>query len=538
MNYLLSGLQAVLMTYLLASNIGGCTINVPGYEQPTPAVKPAPTLPPITAPFVYDVPATQSDWTGYNETVINDRLVGATSVQESNSLQLEVRKNYGAAIQIYDKVTKQQLINFKDLGRESGMGTYGGPRSFADDSPNWKNIGYNPLQAGDDGGNAAPILFHGFINGWIYTKSQSLSWAHKDARKLPFYYEQWVRLDGNKVHVKVRLTHQRPDKTFYEPESQEWPFMMINGARKVHFYNGDKPFTYDATAITDGIESKGNVTAVTYRGPHFGVTEPWQAVEIGVNRFIGLYSPGYFLANYSVDNISANESWEGGNTNTYVAHVPMVHLDSDNVWYKEYTYIVGTEQEIRDYVYAQERFNQPDFIFNKFNGRNGWAIFDGGYDQKEPFKTDNWQATLTGKESLNNAYNAKLISPWGSWKATDFNEVYLRMAYSGSPGTGARAPLRLTWVTNGQAPDGIDPAFPNQNKVRFPNGIRNSPNQSIRFEAINDGKFHTYKFNFASQPNWKGIIQQFEIAHESTQTYVAPGEQFTLHYFGTRNPTE
>ncbi|GAB3901724.1 hypothetical protein [Spirosoma agri] len=538
------GLHTVLLGYLLLGNLIGCSINLPDPEAPlttpTAFVRPAPALPPITTGFVYEVPGAESAWPNYNGTLIGDRDVGPTSSQESDQLQLEVRKNYGAAIQIYDKVTKQPLINFFDLGRESGMGSYGGPRSFSSDSPKWSGIGYNPLQAGDYAGHSSPILFHGFINGWIYTKAQCLSWAHSDARKLPFFYEQWVRLDGNKIHVKVRLTHQRADKTFYEPESQEWPFMMVNGARKVHFYNGDKPFTNDVATVTDGIEGKVNGEYITHQLTPFGLTEPWQAVEIGPDRLIGLYTPGYFWANYNVSNLAANESWEGGNTITYIANLPMVHLDSDNTWYKEYTYVIGTESEIRAYAYAQERFAQPDFFFNRFNGRNGWAIFDGGYDQKEPFTGNNWEATLTGKEQngLLNAYNAKLISPHGSWKAADFNTVYLRMAYAGPPGTGAQAPLRLTWLINGQAPEGVDNAYPTQNKARFPKGVRNRTEQSLQFMAINDGQFHTYKFSFANQPKWTGIIQQFELAHEATPTYVAPGEKLTMQYFGTRNPGE
>jgi len=529
-------LPRFILPCLLVNYLIGCTINLPSTDPSSPSSdRTTPNLPPITTPFVYEVPDKQTNWGSYNGTYIYDKVIGPTSVQESNSLQIEIRRDYGASLQIYDKVTKQQLINFKDLGRESGMCSYGGPISFSDDSPNWKGIGYNPLQAGDDGGNPSPILFHGNINGWMYTKAQCLSWAHKDARKLPFFYEQWVRLDGNKVYVKVRLTHQRPDKTFYEPRSQEWPFMLVNGARKIHFYNGTNPFTYDKTTVTDGFESD-STRNIVYRGLSFGITEPWQALEIGPNRFIGLYTPGFFLANYNADNVAANESWEGGNTVTYAGNNPLAHLDSDNIWYKEYTYIIGTEQEIRDYVYAQERSPKPDFFFNAFNGRSGWIVFNGGYDQKEPFTSDNWQVTLTGKDQ--NAYHAKLMSPYGSWKASDFNTIYLRMAYTGAPGAGAQVPLRLTWLLNGQAPDGTDPSAPNQSKVRFPNGVRNINEQTIPLSVINDGQFHTYKISFANQPKWNGIIQQFEIGHPFAPTNVTPGEKMVLNYFGFRNPGE
>lgn len=539
---------------LLVSSLSACQYREavrPGLEPSTSPRPGLPTLPPSRLPFTYQTPATQSPWSGYNGARIGNRVVGAVSTQESAVLQVEVRKEYGASIQIYDKVTKQSLINFLDLGRESGMGSYGGPRSFADDSPRWKGIGYNPLQAGDDGHNPSPILFHGFVDGWIYTKTQSLSWPHQDARKLPFFYEQWVRVDSNKVHVHVRLTHQRPDKTFYAAESQEWPMMMINGARKVHFYNGSAPFTSDVTTRTDGIESvRNDGNYITHQGTPLGLTEPWMGAEIsttttgpvntGEPRLIGLYCPGFYKANYNVASIIARENGEGSNTHTYIANQPMAHLDSDNSWYKSYTYVLGSEREIRNYVYAQERFTKPDFIFNTFNGRSGWIIHDGGFDQKEPFTTNNWRVTFTGKteNGQTNARESKLISPYGSWPASGFREIYIRMAYSGPPGTPAQMPLQLVWLLNGQSPDGTDDRYPNQNRIRFVRGTRVTAQQSVPLLVANDGQMHTYKISFADKPMWKDIIQQFEITHVYSTSVIPPGEVLDIAYFGTRNPGE
>lgn len=500
--------------------------------KPAPPVKPRPT----TGPFIYAVPNYPSDWTEFNKTKLYNKTIGAVSVQESEFLRLEVRKEYGAAIQIYDKVTRQPLINFYDLGRESGMSSYGGPRSFADDSPKWKGIGYNPLQAGDDGGNSAPILYHGFVDGWVYTKAQCLSWAHRDARKLPFFYEQWARVDGNKVHVKVRLTHNREDKTFYFPEEQEWPMMMINGAKKVHFYNGSQPFSYQPTTVTDGIEQvRPDGIYVAHMGTPFPISEPWQAVEVAPNRLIGLYCPDYYKASYLVGAIEGRDNWEGGNTHTYISNRPYAHLDSDNVWLKEYTYIVGTEQEIRDYVYTRPRKTRPDFRFRKSDGRNGWVVWDGGTDQKEPFTQDNWRVTYVGKVDNGpvNAVNTKLMSPYGSWKASDFNTIYIRMAYSGT-----QSQLRLVWLLNGQTPNGVDEKYPIQNSLRAPRGSRRSDQQSVPINVINDGQMHTYKVNFEGHPMWKDVVQHFEITYSGGTSYVAPGEMIEMNYFGVNNPDE
>lgn len=545
-------LRLLLYALLLTGSLLTCQYRevVRPTLDPTTSPKPTlPNLPPSSQPFIYQVPATPLPWPSVNNSKIGDRVIGETSAQESATLRVEVRKEYGGSIQIYDKVTNQSLINFLDLGRESGMSSYGGPRSFADDSPKWKGIGYNPLQAGDDGHNPSPILFHGLVDGWIYTKAQCLSWAHRDARKLPFFYEQWVRVEGNKVHVNVRLTHERPDKTFYGAESQEWPMLMVNGARPVHFYNGPAPFTNDPTTVTDGIEGpKSDGGYILHQGTSFGLTEPWIGANIGTTpagsvdagqpRLIGLYAPGFFKANYNMAAITARENWEGGNTHTYIGNQPMVHLDSDNTWYKSYTYVLGSEREVRDYVYAQERFPKPDFIFNTFNGRNGWFIHDGGFDQKEPFTTDNWRITFTGKteNGQTNARGTKLLSPYGSWPASGFSDLYIRMAYAGPPGTPAQMPLQLVWLLNGQASDGMDDQYPNQNRIRFAKGIRKLAEQTVPLVVANDGRMHTYKISFAGKPMWKDIIQQFEVMHELTPSFIPPGEVLEIAYFGTRDP--
>lgn len=491
-------------------------------------------------PFNYQVPSSQSDWNSYNSTQIRGQTIGQVSVQESDVLRLEVRKEYGGAIQIYDKITKQNLINFYDKGRESGMGTYSGPDSFSDDAPFWRT-GYNPLQAGDAGENPPKMLFHGFVNGYIYTKIQANSWSHVDNRLLPFYYEQWAKLDGNKVSIKVRLTHQRPDKTFYRAYQQEWPFMMINGAKFVRFYNGSSPFTMAPSSASNGIERKlGDNTYLAPPLPAFQVTEPWVATEIGANtdgsmRMIGLTGPEFYHVSYNVSVLQSESNSEDGNTITYWGHHPLVHIDSDNTWYKEYTYVVGNESDIRSYAYEKyPHVTKPDFHFAKANGRNGWYIQDGGHDQKEPFQVDNWTVTFDGKADPGQPINArgtKLASPYGSWKASDCSTIYIRMRYSGPENQ-----LRIGWLIDGQAPDGVDSNFPNLNSIRFPRGVRDQAAQSIPLKIINDGQMHTYQVNFNGNPNWQGIIQQFELAHSFDGPVIPPGEVLEMAYFGVNNP--
>lgn len=514
--------------------VGCAEINFQRYaSRPTD-----PNTNPPDGPFNYPVPANQTDWPGYNSKIISGKPVGPVEVQESGVLRLEVRKEYGGSIQIYDKITQQNLINFQDLGRESGLSSYSGPDSFSDDAPYWKT-GYNPLQAGDAGDNPAKLLFHGNIDGYVYTKYQCNSWSHIDNRLLEFYYEQWVKLDGNKVHVKTRLTHQRPDKTFYRAYSQEWPFAMIAGVRSVRFYNGSRPFTMDQTSASNGVERIVNGTYIVHQLTPFQITEPWIGTIIGANpgggeRLIAMTCSDFYHTTYNINAIHSYDFSEDGPTVTYSSNAPQYHLDSDNTWYRDYSYIVDNEKEIRTYVYSQARKDKPDFAFTKKNGRNGWYIVDGGHDQKEPFQRDNWTVTYDGKADPGQPISArgtKLLSPWGSWKSSDFNTVYLKMRYSGP-----EKQLRVNWLLDGQAANGVDSNYPNQNAVRFPRGVRNISQQSLPFNVINDGQMHTYKLTFGGNPLWQGVIQQFELTHNFEGPVIAPGEIVEMVYFGVNNP--
>lgn len=515
-------------------------VEVPTPEPPTSL----PIEPPVIAPqpegeaFAYQVPTVPTAWGGHNPTILNGQPVGPVSAQESDELRLEVRKDYGGSIQIYDKITKQNLINFLDLGRETGMSTYTGPDSFSDDAPNWKT-GYNPLQAGDSGGNPSTLLFHGLVDNWIYTKYQCNSWSHVDNRILAFFYEQWVRLDGNKVRVKVRLTHQRADKTFYRPYQQEWPMMMINGTRIVRFYAGSAPFTKSPVTTSNGIERQNGGAYVTHQLTPFQITEPWMATEVGANRdggirLIGLTGPEFLRVSYNMHAVQGGDNTEGGNTITYWAHHPIVHIDSDGVWLKEYTYVVGSEEQIRDYAYAQARSVRPDFVFNKERGRNDWVIIDGGHDQKEPFQRDNWTVTYDGKADPGQPVSArgtKLVSPMGSWRAADAKTIYIKMRYKGQEDH-----LNVAWLLNGQAPDGVDSNYPNQNSTRFPRGVRDMGAQLMSFKLINDGQMHTYKLDMGWHAEYKDVIQQFEVSHDAHGPVIDPGEEVELVYFGVNNP--
>ncbi len=117
-----------------------------------------------TAPtdFDYPLPTAQASWPETNNTILNDNIgVGPVISRESS----EIRKNWGGALQIYDKASSNRpLINFADHGREAENTLYGGPADFSRSiGGTWYNIGWDPITVGDDGHHGSPIQSVGIV---------------------------------------------------------------------------------------------------------------------------------------------------------------------------------------------------------------------------------------------------------------------------------------------------------------------------------------------------------------------------------------
>lgn len=508
------------------------TASKPGCSQQATAAVTVSGCASQTGSFAFQAPTSQSAWQSYSSRQIGPQniMVKDYDAQESDELILQVWNGAGGSIQLIDKRQNNlELINFRDLGRESGVSSYGKVWS-GESTPYWKT-GYNPLQAGDSGGNPSTLLFHGSIDGYIYTKYQCNDWQYTDNRKLQFFYEQWARLDGNKVHVKVRITHANPDKAQYPARGQEWPFAMINGARISKFYVGDSPFTGGNMTSTNGIENSS--TLMTNAG--FPVQEPFMLVDAGSyngqTRYFGLYEKNFYYGNTNLSDFSYSNTTDGP-TITYVGSQPIRFLDSDNTWYFEYTLLVGTESEIRTWVYSQPRETTPNFSFTQANGRCRWYTLDGTTDEKEPFPSDDWKLTFTGKADPGQPLSArgtKLMSPYGAWQTGSAGTIYITMAYSGP-----ETQLQLAWTLAGQEPSGINSSYPNQNGQRVPKGMRNYE-QRKAFTIINDGQFHTYAVPLSSSSLYTGTVIQYELGYIPGST-LTPGDSWKLRYFGTSNP--
>lgn len=518
--------NAQVVSYTFSPVAGQANIVLTGSVTTAPT---DPTTPPSDA-------LVSTAWDGNSTATPGSQgtQIGNFLQAESTQLRIQLREGFGGMMQVYDKTNGNfPLINFDDLGRLSEICAYGGPQDFAADQGSvWSNIGYNPLPGNYTGAGVAQVLAKGkTADGALYTKSQFVSWAHQNKLVLPVYYEQWAKVTGNIVDVRVKITHFRSDKTLYNSREWEAPLAFINTGGAVSFYNGNNPFTSDSYRTTNYRETSGE----SFTLKSFYQSEPWLAISVSGNKSVGLVGTDMYSANFN-DGQSGGTVAEGGNRFVYLGGKRYSHFDPDGVSNFHYQLVVGTIPEIRAAAYALPR-PVNNWYFTQSNGRAGWVGQDGTSDQKEPFSQANWTVTFTGKDENIGGVNQRhatystLQSPYGAWKASEWQKVYIKMRYTGTPTT-----LRLLWLRAGQDKAGLDPNHPNENATRYPNGARDEGAQFVDFNVISDSQIRTYEVNVSANSNWKDIISRIELGNRRGLGLVVPGQVLEIVSITSTNP--
>ena len=102
------------------------------------------------------------------------------STLENEQVKVGIDLNRGGAIVFLSRDGGPNRINNYDLGRQVQLSFFSGPQPFEAEgqkpSEHWQHIGWNPIQAGDDAGNASKILEHRNDGTSIYVKTRPLQW--------------------------------------------------------------------------------------------------------------------------------------------------------------------------------------------------------------------------------------------------------------------------------------------------------------------------------------------------------------------------
>ncbi len=389
---------------------------------------------------------------------------------DNGKIKLGINLDIGGAITYISKSGSDlNLINSYDWGRHIQMSHYAGPVPFEPNGqkphPAWTFIGWNPIQAGDCNGVGSKVLEHKKTGNSLYVKCIPMQWPLNNVPG-ECTYECWITLKGNSVAVKSRMVNNRSDKTQFESRGQELPAVYTNGPwYRVFTYDGDKPYSGDKlTQYPSTFQPKGWLAS-----------ENWAALVDDKDWGLGIYEPG----TYSISGGFSGKPGSGGpkdDPTGYLSPQAEEILDYNIDTSFNYVLILGTLQEIRDYVYKQPRpAANPNWVFTK--ERLYWT-YRNASDTGWPIK---------GELNIDiSKSNVMINGPVWLWEASKNPVLYIKAAFS--PG---QKTANVTW----QRKDGHP--FSAQTAVTFP--------------VIADGNYHVYAVKLVDNTEYKGLITRLAL---------------------------
>jgi hypothetical protein len=388
---------------------------------------------------------------------------------DNGTLKIGINLDLGGSITYLSKSgTTENLINSWDWGRQIQQSYYSGPIPFGNPAPEWKTLGWNPIQSGDHFRNRSKIVEHKNDGKELYVKTIPMIWP-VDNVVGECTFETWITLEGNAAKVRCRLNNARADKTQYPARHQELPAVYTNGVYwKLMTYTGDKPFTGGDIARIAKKEGGG------FPWKSWHATECWAALVNDADWGLGIHTPGTY--NY-MGGFAGKENTGGEKDDPcgYIAPVSRELIDHNIVYDYSYTLILGSLKEIRDHVYKNKNAPQTSWIFK--SDRQRWS-FTHATDTGWPIK-DHLHLNLEWADP-------QLFSPEIGWNAKDVTKLKIRAA------TNAKNPkAQLFWKT-----------LHDQNF---------SGERCVHFEWKPDGKFHDYEIDFSANGNYSGLITQFRL---------------------------
>jgi len=270
----------------------------------------------------------------------------------NDRIEVGISKDFGGAITwLAVAGTNRNLINNHDKGRQVQQSYYAGQpldRTAEGQSRSWSPWPWNPVQAGDTYGNKSIVIEARADNKEIYAKVQPLLWdMNNDLSES--YYETWITLADNTVHVRNKLTCFRTDNRWESrPCDQELPAVYTIGALATLItYEGDAPWTSAELTVIKPKPYPG------YPWPTWTGQEKWAANVDEQKWGVGVYNG---QAERFVGGFHGEPPGETGDACTgYISPLRTVTLEKDSTFEYDYTLIVGTLDAIRGFAYAQQK---------------------------------------------------------------------------------------------------------------------------------------------------------------------------------------
>ena len=306
---------------------------------------------------------------------LNAQQTDSVLTVDNGIIKLKLDLTRGGSISyISSSGSNNNLVNIHDNGRYIQQSYYAGNavnRQAEGQNPNWSPWKWNPIQAGDSYGNRAKTLSYWQHGDTLYTKCIPMLWD-MDNMPAQAIMEQWNVVDSNVIKVHCKLTCERTDSIYAEnvADEQELPSVHpISAFDNLFTYIGDAPFTDDSLA---------HLTIVIMSGKgwtkYVNVSEHWVAFVDSSNWGMGVFNQDCSTFSGGVAGSFGGDAYS--NSTAHVSLHKTVTLNKNSVYEYNYDIIIGTIDQIRQYVYkvgyADTTTAATEWNFN--TGLAGWSL--------------------------------------------------------------------------------------------------------------------------------------------------------------------
>ena len=450
---------------------------------------------------------------------------------ENSRFKLGVDLSWGGAVSyLEDKSCPvsglTNLVNKHDTGRLIQQSFYGVQQN-EEYTPGisfdvtWR---YNPVQGGDQYGNASRLIDVVITETSIYIKAQPQDWALNNALT-PSYMENTYTLYDDRVQVDNRFT----DYSGWEHpfSGQELPaFYTVSYLDTFVWYNGEDSWTGDT------LSSKGNLP---FWGDYAGEctftlreknTETWCAWISSADDYgLGVYAPNIDQLKAGRYNYDGSKSDVADSTG-YVAPVNLLKMVSFEAIEYSYLLTAGTTAEIRKVFTEYKDFTDNAALHKHYQSTRLPSV--EGDITKLDFTGGKNLSLLTSLSDTTVSFD----EAEGAVKLTAgaFGDVNVSIPYGSNPTVLSASTYKTLKIEYMIPIENGKPAY--QSDIFLCAGDISAPdgNARIRVDLIKDGEYHVLVVDLSKNSHWKGDIHlvRFDYFDNSAEGDVMYIKSITL----------
>lgn len=425
---------------------------------------------------------------------------------ENARFKVGVHLSWGGGINYIEDKTKKvkgvtNLVNSHDTGRliqQSYYGTAGNGEYQPEVSMGHKWV-YNPVQGGDQHGNASRLIDLSVTDTSVYIKSQPQDWSH-DNYLTPSYMENTYTVTDGYIKVDNRFVDFSGWEHPYA--GQELPALYtISYLSRFTWYDGTEPWSDDTLSYRDDLNFWGDAQYVADCTKKLKTknTETWCAwTNPGDDFGLGIYVPNVDL--FKAGRYGFNNSKKASDDATnYVAPYNTMKI----IPYKpiEYGYLMttGSIGQIREEFKKNRDFSDNASLHNDYISSR---IYGGETDPvNAEFETEDSVLLL----SLPNSTQVSYAAEYKAAKLTSVGaDPHVEIDYTG----GTYSADELKTLT-------IEYMIPKDNSQKtyctdlfICSGSTTAPDggKRVRKDLTADGEFHTLTVKLSNLKYWSGNI--------------------------------